>query len=232
MNSAVGVEGGERSVSTAVRERRGRVLFAAGAVLMVGVTVLGKYFLPELHALGFTRFQATATPPQALKALLFAVGFPLGAGACVLGALLASGASRRRISLSAAAAVTAAFAAAWLPALTGSGHSPAYFGAGGVLIAVLLIAGAWLWARVRGRLDGDARIATDWMAAGYFCFALAAWNLCGVGGMPGFALYPERVIELQTLGFVVGQLKVVMAFFVLGWLFTVVGVWRRAGSSR
>jgi hypothetical protein len=212
--------------------RKGLMMFGAGAALMVFAVLLGKYFLPELHALGFTRYQAAATPPQGLKALLFAVGFPLGVGACVLGALLMSGATRGRVLLFAVGAFLAATAALWLPALTGAGHSPAYFGTGGILIMALVIAGAWFWGRVRGKLEVQARGAADWLAGGYLCFALAAWNLCGVGGMPGFALYPEKVTSLETLGFVIGQLKVVMAFFVLGWLFTAVGVYRRFAARR
>ena len=59
---------------------------------------------------------------------------------------------------------------------------------------------------------------------GYLCFALAAWNLCGVGVIPGMALYPEKMLALEPRFFAVAQMKAVMAFFLLGWIFTVIGI--------
>jgi hypothetical protein len=79
----------------------------------------------------------------------------------------------------------------------------------------------------------ERHAALDLQAIGYFCFALAAWNSCGFGSVPSFALFPEKMIALGTRDFAVGQLKSIMAFFVLGWLFTMLGFFKasRAGRS-
>jgi hypothetical protein len=88
----------------------------------------------------------------------------------------------------------------------------------------------WHWGRFRLRLNDAKREAADWQGLGYLSFALAAWNLCGFGGMPGFAVYPQKMIELNAIPFAVGQLKAVMALFILGWVFTVLGL-RRATQA-
>ena len=43
-----------------------------------------------------------------------------------------------------------------------------------------------------------------------------------------FAVYPEKMIALNAIPFAVGQLKAVMALFILGWIFTVLGLRRAA----
>jgi hypothetical protein len=60
--------------------------------------------------------------------------------------------------------------------------------------------------------------ALDFTASALCFFALAAWNLCGAAAMPAFLLFSERVVERGTGAFAVGQMKTVMALFVLGWL--------------
>ena len=42
--------------------------------------------------------------------------------------------------------------------------------------------------------------------------------MCGVAGMPGYALYPERSLEVNAYPFIIGQVKVLMLYFVLAWL--------------
>jgi hypothetical protein len=206
----------------------GAILFGAGAALMGLAVILGKYFLTELHQLGLIGFEAAYGSRGMLKFLLFALGFPLGAGLAVLGMLVRAGAPAARVALFAAAAVLGAFGSVLVPLAFGTRPSPAYFGTGGIVIMLLALATAWFWGKHRARLaEASARTAADLQALGYLCFALAAWNLCGVGGMPGFALYPDKMIALDARDFAVGQMKVVMAFFVAGWLFTALGWWRR-----
>ena len=45
--------------------------------------------------------------------------------------------------------------------------------------------------------------------------AAAAWNLCGSAAMPSFLLMPERMAELETLPFAIGQMKSVLALLAL-----------------
>jgi hypothetical protein len=194
---------------------------------MVFAVILGKFFLAELQQLGMSGYEAAYGPRGALTFLLFAMSFPLGAGLAVAGAVLFAPTRTARAALFILLAILGAIGSALVPLIFGTHTSPAYFGTGGVLIMLLVVATVWFWGERRARLPASERAAADLQGIGYLFFALAAWNLCGVGGMPGFALYPEKMLALDAHGFAVGQMKVVMAFFVLGWLFTALG-WRRS----
>ena len=97
---------------------------------------------------------------------------------------------------------------------------------------VLIILYAWYWSAYRAGLEDKLRRASDFQAMGYLSFALAAWNLCGVNSIPGLAMYPEKMLTLEPRFFAVAQLKAVMAFFVLGWLFTVIGIKQFVTASK
>jgi len=114
--------------------------------------------------------------------------------------------------------------------ILGVSHSPTYFGVGGISIMVLIAISIWYWGKYRAQVAIISRRAIDLQAVGYLFFALTAWNLCGVGGAPGFALYPDKMLSLEPKFFAVAQMKVVMAFFVISWVFTVLGL-REASKS-
>jgi hypothetical protein len=209
--------------------RAGLAVFVAGLVLMISATLFGRFGLqPSMEMLGLHGYQAAHGDTGMLHFLLFAVGFPIGAGLCIVGAGWAPWDSEastggRFLLLT----LAAASASILVPAVFGTGTSPAYFGTGGVLILGLAAASILYWGRYRTSLTGRARGAADLQACGYLWFAVAAWNLCGVGGMPGYSVYPERVFRFDTQDFAVGQMKAVMLCLVLGWTFTLLG-FRRA----
>jgi hypothetical protein len=209
-------------------QRKGTVWFGAGIALMVFVTALGKWSLqPALSEIGIHAYREMYGDRGMLRFLLFAVGFPLGAGMCLIGAMRWSETSCRRTLSFAALAVVAAFTSVLVPVLFGTGASPVYFGTGGVLILALVAAVFWFWGRQRARLPEVLRGAADLQACGYLWFAVAAWNLCGVGSMPSYALDPLKMIRFGSQAFATGQMKVVMLNLVLGWTFSVLG-FRRA----
>jgi len=201
----------------------GVVLFVLGVVLAGGSVVLGRFFMPEFQ--GATRLDALVGGPAGLKLTLFGFTFPAGLGLSLVGAARLGGAGRGWVVLL-LAPVGAVLVMAFIPDLFGRAPSPAFFGVGGVSILVLFVAVMWQWGRRRRTLDGARQVGADLQAAGYLCFAAAAWNLCGAAGMPGFAADPGRMIAAGSHAFVVGQLKIVMGFFVLGWLFTWLGLRR------
>lgn len=211
-------------------ERLGLTLYAIGLAVMIGDVVYGKIIQSEVTALGIAGIQAKYGDSGGLKLLAFAFGFPLGVGVAMLGAALTGGTAKTRIGRLGGIGLLVILVPILVPAVFGSAHSPDYFGYGGITILVLVAAATWFWGRYRLRVPEALRAAIDWQGLGYLAFALAAWNLCGFGGMPSFAVYPEKMIALNAIPFAVGQLKAVMALIILGWVFTVLGL-RRAARS-
>lgn len=208
-------------------QRLGSIVYLVGLVIMVGDIIYGKQIQTEVAALGLAGIQAKYGDAGGLKLLLFAFAFPLGVGVSLLGAALFGGTAKSRAGRIGGMALLVVLVPILTPGIFGMQHSPNYFGYGGMSILVLVAVAMWFWGKYRMRLSDAMRPAADWQGLGYLAFALAAWNLCGFGGMPGFAVYPEKMIALNAIPFAVGQLKAVMALFILGWIFTVLGL-RRA----
>jgi hypothetical protein len=212
-----------------MRSRSGVLLFFVGVTMMLAIAALGRFGLqPSMQDYGLRGYQAIYGDAGMLPFLVFALGFPVGAGLCAIGAVWMSAASRGTLRWFVTLTLVAAVTSVLVPAMFGAVVSPSYFGAGGVLILLLVAATFWYWGRYRAGLPETARGAADLQACGYLWFAVAAWNLCGVGGMPGYALYPERVIRFGSQGFAAGQMKVVMLCLVLGWTFSLLGFRRAA----
>lgn len=206
----------------------GLVMFALGVVLMVGDVVYGKLIQDEVAQLGMSGLEAQPGRAGLGKLLLFAFSFPLGMGLCLLGAALFGGTATARLGKLGGLALLMLLVPALLPEVFGKQHSADYFGYGGIAILVLVALAMWYWGNYRMRLTEARRAAADWQGLGYLAFALVAWNLCGFGSMPGFAVYPEKMIALNAVPFAVGQLKSIMALFILGWVFTVLGLRKAA----
>jgi len=213
-------------------QRIGLVLFLLGVALMIGDVVYGKRIQDEVTALGIAGILARNGEIAGLRLLLFAFAFPLGTGLSLLGAALFGGTAQTHAGRIGGLALLLILVPLLAPGLFGTQHSPVYFGYGGITILVLVALAMWFWGKYRLRLSEAARPAADWQGLGLLAFALAAWNLCGFGGMPSFAVYPEKMIALKAVPFAVGQLKAVMALFILGWIFTVLGLRRAARLPR
>ena len=210
----------------------GPVLYLCGLAIMIGDVFYGKHIQDEVAALGLAGIQAKYGDAGGLKLLLFAFAFPLGVAVSLLGAALFGGTATSRAGRIGGMALLVVLVPILTPGIFGSQHSPNYFGYGGMSILVLVATAMWYWGKYRMRLTDAMRPAADWQGLGYLAFALAAWNLCGFGGMPSFAVYPEKMIALNAIPFAVGQLKAVMALFILGWIFTVLGLRRAAQVVR
>jgi hypothetical protein len=213
-------------------QRTGGIVYLAGLAVMVADVVYGKQIQTEVATLGLAGMQATYGDGGLLKVLLFAFAFPLGVAVSLLGAALFGGTAKSRAGRIGGFALLVVLVPILTPGIFGTQHSPNYFGYGGMSILALVAAAMWFWGKYRMRLSDAMRPAADWQGLGYLAFALAAWNLCGFGGMPSFAVYPEKMIAFNAIPFAVGQLKAVMALFVLGWIFTVLGLRRAAQVVR
>ena len=213
-------------------QRIGLMLFLLGVAVMIGDVGYGKLIQGEVTELGIAGILAKNGELAGLRLLLFAFAFPLAAGLSLLGAALFGGTAQTRAGRIGGLALLVALVPLLAPGVFGTQHGPAYFGYGGMLILLLVALAMWFWGQYRLRLSEVARPAADWQGLGLLAFALAAWNLCGFGGMPGFAVYPEKMLALKAVPFAVGQLKAVMALFILGWIFTVLGLRRAARLPR
>ena len=216
-------------------ERPGKAIFLAGLAVMIASALAGRTVQPGLTELGLATYHATHPGVDALTFYLFVLGFPVGLCGCLMGVVLAGGDRWPRAWLFGALVLPGVGMVTVFPALVGKAPSPAYFGIGGMCILALVTVVVWCWGVQRGRLASHRRGALDLQMLGYLCFALAAWNVCGFASVPALALFPDKMLALGTGRFAVGQLKAVMALFVLGWLFTALG-FRKAiagtGASR
>lgn len=203
---------------------KSRILFFLGIILMITTVLLGEFIQEEVETLGMQGYMEAGPGENKLIMLFFAFGFPLGIGLVMAASIISGRGSKTTVRWFLAAAIAGVVLTLLIHGILGTGHSPVYFGVGGVTIMVLIIAVAWYWSVYRAGLDEKLQKASDFQAIGYLCFALAAWNLCGVGSIPGMAMYPEKMLTLEPRFFAVAQMKAVMAFFVLGWIFTVIGI--------
>ena len=194
--------------------------------------IMGKVLQPQLYELGISGLQKTHGITGMVPAMVFFFSFPVGLVICLLGAINMRSHLTGHVWPYALLAVPGVAIVVLVPMVFGREVSTSYFGIGGVSILLLAAASIYYWGCYRARQRASSHAALDFQAIGYLCFALAAWNLCGFGGIPSFALYPEKMIALGARGFAVGQLKSVMAFFVLGWLFTMLGFFKAARAAR
>jgi hypothetical protein len=211
--------------------RAGVLIFFFGLAVMALSAVMGKVMESQLYELGIAGLQARHGEAGMVPAMVFFFSFPVGLVICLIGAVTLRRSLGARIWPYALLAIPAIAIVVLVPMVFGRELSARYFGAGGVLILLLAAATIYYWGSFRARQPANRHGALDLQAIGYLCFALAAWNSCGFGSVPSFALFPEKMIALGTRDFAVGQLKSIMAFFVLGWLFTALGFFKAAHSS-
>lgn len=232
----------ERNVpdeSFAGRSRRGStigwLLFFGGLAIMAGGIVIGFLIEEELQASGMHRMVGPDANPNPGMALLFGFGFPAGLLLTALGAVLQGASAPRTVLLFCTFGVFVVLSAGWLPAVLGRAPDAAYFGMGGLTILFCVSLVFWQWARLRCMAPSAIIPALDLLGGALSCFAVAAWNLCGSAAMPSFLLEPDKVIELGTLAFAIGQMKTVMALTVAGWVLAAISlslVFRALKESR
>ena len=209
--------------------RPGHVLFAVGVLVIIIAVAQGFFLDREMLANMMRQVQQISTsgrPPRSPimgRAFLFAFGLPLGLVLLFVSGLIASREPRAKTRRSLGIGLLLVFLMIIIPRIFGWESSNAYFGIGGVIVLIGLIAVFWLWAQHRQKLSAGEQSAADWKALGYLCFGIAAWNICGFSSAPSFALFPEKMIELGIRPFAVGQLKAIMAYLALGWTFTAIG---------
>ncbi len=204
--------------------RVGRLLFFGGLAVTASAVLVGFLIEEELQASGMHRMTGPDANPNPGLALLFGFGFPAGLFLAALGGILQGPSTPRTALLFSTFGVFVVLSAGWLPGVLGRAPDAAYFGAGGVTILLCVSLVFWHWLRLRCIVPRAVIPALDLFGSALFCFAVAAWNLCGAAAMPSFLLEPEKVIEIGTLAFAIGQMKTVMGLIVVGWVLVVISL--------
>ena len=93
-------------------------------------------------------------------------------------------------------------------------HIPALFGIGGSIILLCFIGTLWFWSKKRTSLSGDEAKGADLNLVGYVFLLIAAWYTCGVASQQFL-----KAFEGETPGTPIH----LIFFFVLGWLFLMIG---------
>lgn len=205
-------------------------LFVTGCLIMLGTVSIGFFFEREMFAGIMFYIQQKTLPPfgefypyQLLLTILFAFGLPLGMVFMMIFTVRRTELhplKRRRLIL---ASVIVFFLAILVPALFGRQSSKWFFGIGGFAIMAGIATSFWYFSRTYPAANARIRSAFHFRVLGYLCFGMVTWHICGFANAPGFAMFPEKMMEMNVQPFAIGQLKSIMAYLVFGWLFTALG---------
>lgn len=195
-----------------------KLMLIIALIIVIFLFVLGDSLAPEIKQLGLTAYLKQSGWQGGLFIFGFVFAFPVALLLIVLSGLL-NGVSNWKylFTLFHVVLLGALLVVVW-PFIAGRENSVSYFGFSGGLLLVLIYSVGWFWAQQRRTCDPNQQKVIDLRGSAYFFFALATWNMCGAAGMPGYALYPERSLELNAYPFIIGQVKVVMLYLVLAWL--------------
>lgn len=200
------------------------ILWLFGILLLVSSIILGYQISADIKQLGLAAFQQADSPLNSIMFFSFAFFFPIGILFLFVGGIKLCHKQGLNLVIFIVMAVVLSFIMLSWPAIVGRNMLPMYFGISGIIMLSLIILTVWQWAHYRHRASHGIRRALDFKALGYFCFALAAWNTCGMLSLPGYGIYPDIMQQQFNYNFVVGQAKVIMLYFILGWAFTLVGM--------
>lgn len=195
-----------------------KIMLLAALLIIVFLFVIGESLQPQIKELGLTAYLQQSNWQGALFIFGFVFAFPVGLLLIVLAGLLNGESKGKYYFLLIHVVLLGTLLVTIWPFVTGRENSASYFGYSGGLLLILIFSVGWFWAQQRQNCEPSHRKAIDLKGTSYFFFALATWNICGVAGMPGYALYPERSLAVNAYPFIIGQVKVVMLYFVLAWL--------------
>lgn len=196
-----------------------KVFLLLAMLITISLFIVGDSIAPEIKQIGMMGFIKKYQFQGGLIIFSFTFGFPLGLHFIALAGLLNKSTQKKYILWTTIFfAIGSTLVVIW-PFIVGNQNSRYYFMFGGIILLILIFAVTWFWAEQREQHNAAYRHIIDLRGMGYFFFAMATWNSCGMAGMPGYALYPERSLEVNAYPFIIGQTKVIMLYFILGWLF-------------
>lgn len=200
-----------------------RIWFAIGVALLI-YAVLGNYLVLP----GYRRFLEHGSPNAgrsgvdvaliwgAIQTILWLFSFHLGAFCIAMAALVARGRAAGAFRLWFAIGGLVWLALWAIPSLPGP--YTAVFATSGVaiLLAIILAFGR---AALNAQRDGShfgAFRGGHWLVASYFFFALATWDMCGLGSVGGI-LQPDSAMHAANRELVSTQATKLVVELVLAW---------------
>lgn len=193
-------------------------------ILLLAYAVAGNYVVLP----GYKRFLEHGSPNASIPGLDFALiwgasrtilwmfSFHLGAFCLAYAALLARGDAtrtfRRRFVSGAIVWITL-----WaLPTLPGP-HT-GFFAATGIAILLMIVAIFWRLRQnaVRHSAHFGGFRGGEWQVASYFFFALATWDMCGLGSVGGI-LHPGSEVRAASQTLIVAQTTKLILELAIAW---------------
>jgi len=203
--------------------KRGRVWFVVGFLLLF-YCVLGNYFVLP----GYRKFLQHGRASSgvegvdlaviwgAAKTIVWMLSFHLGAFCLAMGALSAQGHAARNFRR-AFAIGGALWLALWtIPSLPGP-YTEFFAGVGIVIITMIAVVFA------NATAGGAALVGSGpWLIASCFFFALATWDMCGLGSVGGI-LHPAGEVRAASQSLVVTQTTKLIVEIALAWALLAIG---------
>lgn len=197
-----------------------RYTWLIAGLLLLAYAALGNWLVLP----GYRRFLAHGPsgagdggPDPALiwgasRTILWMLSFHLGAFCVAWAALQATG-DRSRIFRRGFAVGALVWIGLWtIPALPGP-YTAVFAGVGVVILP--MIAAAFTRAALTGEAFGGSR-AGPWRIASAFFFALATWDMCGLGSVGGI-LHPDSAARIASQALVVAQTSKLIVELALAW---------------
>jgi hypothetical protein len=207
---------GERKMQT--MKLSSKIMLILALFIVIALFFIGDTLAPEIKQLGMSQYIKQNHWQGALFVFGFVFAFPVGLLLIVLAGLLNGKYTGKYLFALIHVVILGALLVMIWPFIASRENSVSYFAYSGGLLLVMIFAVGWFWTQQRISCKPGHGKIVDLRGSSYFFFALATWNMCGVGGMPGYALYPERSLEVDAYPFIIGQLKVVMLYLLLAWL--------------
>ena len=97
-----------------------------------------------------------------------------------------------------------------------------FFAVSGFFVLVLISLLFLYWYKEQNKIGEPVNISSYLIMIGYVFFALASWDVCGLG-TTGRILHIEDAFKSGTEGLLITQTTKIMFEFILGWFFSLIG---------
>lgn len=155
----------------------------------------------------------------AIKTILWMFSFQLGIYFTLLG-ILKLLSVKKSIFLSSVVGGLIWLMIAGIPKLPGPYRL--FFAISGFIVLILIISVLFYWYKNQKIANELFNISSYYKLIGYVFFALASWDICGLG-TTGRILYIDTAVKAGTQGLIITQTTKIMFEFLFAWMFSFIG---------